>query len=143
VWYVTIDGTQHNLGPDREEATRQYHQLMAQPRPKKVLANSVPAVVDAFLDWCQKHRAPDTYEWYRFRLQRFVRFVSGELKTSQLRPLHVRQWIDSYDHLSNGSKRNYCRAMHHGRGQVHVFGLRVRRNGQRTDRKMDQSPVWP
>ena len=50
---MAIDGTQHNLGPDRDEATRQYHQLMAQPRAKKVLANSVPAVVDAFLDWCQ------------------------------------------------------------------------------------------
>ena len=111
VWYVTIDGIQHNLGPDRDEATRQYHQLMAQPRAKKVLANSVPAVVDAFLDWCEKHRAPDTYEWYRYRLQRFIGFVSSELKTSQLRPLHVQQWIDSYEHLSNGSKRNYCRAI--------------------------------
>ena len=111
VWYVTIDGTQHNLGPDRDEATRQYHQLMAQPRAKKVLANSVPAVVDAFLDWCEKHRAPDTYEWYRYRLQRFISFISSDLKTSQLRPLHVQRWIDSYEHLSNGSKRNYCRAI--------------------------------
>lgn len=69
VWCVTIDGTQHKLGSDREKALERYHALMLQPRPKKVTAESVVAVIDAFLDWCQKHRAADTYHWYRGRLQ--------------------------------------------------------------------------
>ena len=54
VWYVAIDGTQHNLGPDREKAIERYHALMLQPRAKKVAAESVVAVIDAFLDWCEK-----------------------------------------------------------------------------------------
>ena len=27
------------------------------------------AIVDSFLDWCHNHRAPDTYEWYRYGIQ--------------------------------------------------------------------------
>ena len=29
LWYVQLDGKQDNLGPDREEAFRRYHDLMA------------------------------------------------------------------------------------------------------------------
>ena len=81
VWYVTIDGKQHNLGPDRDEALKRYQALMTQPREKKVAADSLLAVIDSFLDWCEKHRAPDTYEWYHYRLQRFVAAIPAELKT--------------------------------------------------------------
>ncbi len=31
VWYVEIHRKQINLGPDREEAFRKYHELMADP----------------------------------------------------------------------------------------------------------------
>jgi hypothetical protein len=111
VWYLTLGGTQHNLGPDREQALERYRALINQPRPKKVAGDSLVGVIDAFLDWCEKHRAPDTYEWYRYWLQRFVSAVPAELKTTQLRPFHVQQWIDSYDDLGPGSKRNHCRAV--------------------------------
>jgi len=30
------------------------------------------SVIDAYLEWVQKNRAAETYEWYRYRLQRFV-----------------------------------------------------------------------
>ena len=61
VWYFQIQGKQHNLGPDRERAFEQYHDLMRRPTPKRVSGDSVLAIIDAFLDWCKKHRAPDTY----------------------------------------------------------------------------------
>ena len=111
VWYVTIGGTQYNLGPDREKAIEQYHALMAKPRPTKVAADSVAGVIDAFLDWCEKHRAAETYDWYHSRLRLFVKTIPPELTTDLLRPLHVQQWIDSYEKLSNGSKRNHWRAV--------------------------------
>ena len=71
LWYVQIDGRQVNLGPDRDEAFRQYHDLMARGRdePESSTGDSVVSVLDAFLDWCQKHRAPRTYDWYRDYLQ--------------------------------------------------------------------------
>jgi len=111
LWYVTIDGHQHCLGPEREDAFRRYHQLMAKPPAKRFAADSLFAVIDAYLDWCQKHRAADTFEWYRYRLQRFVDFLGGDIKVGELRPFHVQRWIDSYEDLASGSKRNYCRAI--------------------------------
>ncbi|MDP6717884.1 MAG: hypothetical protein QGF59_04500, partial [Pirellulaceae bacterium] len=33
---------------------------------------------------------PDTYEWYRFRLQLFVPHIPADLKTDMPRPFHVR-----------------------------------------------------
>jgi hypothetical protein len=36
LWYVEIDRRQHNLGPDKDEAFRQYHQLMTRP-PRRIV----------------------------------------------------------------------------------------------------------
>jgi hypothetical protein len=47
---VTIAGKRHVLGPDRTTAEQEFHKLMAQPRQKKVSANSVVAILDTFLE---------------------------------------------------------------------------------------------
>ena len=109
-WFVTIDGTRHNLGPDKKAALQAYHRLMDQPRRPILRSTSAVALIDAFLDWCQKHRAPDTFEWYRYRLQRFAT-TYPDLDTSEIRPYHVQQWLDQLADLSSGSKRNHCRAI--------------------------------
>lgn len=109
VWYVEINRKQINLGPDRAKAFRVYHELMVQPREQKVSPESLAAIVDAFLEWTHKHRAPDTYEWYRYRLERFVRMYP-DLRASQLRPFHVETWADRYP-LSVTSRRNYLRSV--------------------------------
>ena len=111
LWYVQIDGKQHNLGPDRDQAFDAYHDLMRQPQPTKVVGDSVLAIIDAFLDWCQKNRAPDTYEWYRSRLEMFACSIPRNLHVSHLKPFHVQQWIDSSTNWADGSKRNACRAV--------------------------------
>ena len=46
---------------------------------------------------------------YRDRLERFAR-KHPNLSTADLRPFHVQEWLDSFE-LSNGSKRNYGRAI--------------------------------
>ena len=73
VWYVTRDGKQINLGADRASAFQEYARLIAEPRSREVRSGSLASVVDAFLEWVQRQRSPDTYEWYRYRLERFVR----------------------------------------------------------------------
>ena len=98
LWYVQIDGRQVNLGPDRDEAFRRYHELMA--RRSQTSRNRRPAtpwsrVLDAFLDWCQKHRAPRTYDWYRDYLQSFARSIPRDLAVDRLKPIHVQQWVDA------------------------------------------------
>jgi integrase len=108
-WYVEINRRQHNLGPDREEAFRKSHQLMGQPQGRKVASESLPAIADAFLEWVRKHRSPETYEWYRYRLERFVN-TYPELRAADLRPYHVETWVDGYE-LSKTSRRNYLRSV--------------------------------
>jgi integrase len=114
VWYVEINRRQHNLGPDKDEAFRQYHELMAAP-PKRVPATTrrgdlVLTVIESFLDWCQKNRAPATYNWYRDRLEQFARKYPT-LTTSEIRPYHVQEWIDALEGVTSGTKRNYCRTI--------------------------------
>ena len=75
VWFLQLHGKWINLGPDKGAAFSRYHQLMARPEtavvPPAEAARLVVVVVDDFLEWCQKHRRPDTYRWYKDRLSEF------------------------------------------------------------------------
>ena len=46
VWYVTIDGKQFNLGPDKDQAFEQYHRLMTM----RLAGDSLAEILDAFLE---------------------------------------------------------------------------------------------
>ena len=109
-WYVEIQRRQIALGPDREEAFKRYHELMRQPESRTVNPSSFPAIVDAFLEWVKKNRSPDTFEWYRYRCERFCQ-RHPDLRASDLRPFHVQQLVDSYSTLGRTSKRNYIRSI--------------------------------
>jgi len=108
-WFVMIGGVQHNLGPDKNEAYDRFHQLMRQPQQRKVSSQSFAAIAEAFLEWVQKHRAPDTYGWYQYRIKRFHERYP-DLRACDMRPYHVSEWADSY-HLSTTSRRNYLRSV--------------------------------
>ena len=110
-WFVQIDRVQHNLGPDKEAAYQKFYELMSQPKKRAPSADAVVEVVDLYLDWCEKHRAPDTFEWYRSRLELFCRSIPHQLSCSHLRPFHVQEWVDSRDSWEKGSKRNGIRAV--------------------------------
>lgn len=111
-WYVEIDRKQIKLGPDQAEAFRLYHELMAAPRvqlQQPLTSASAVAIIDLYLDWVHKHRAPDTYEWYRYRLQRFAERYP-DIRVSSLKPFHVEQWVDAYK-MAETSRRNYFRSI--------------------------------
>ncbi|HEY2411072.1 MAG TPA: site-specific integrase [Pirellulaceae bacterium] len=93
-WFVTINGTRHNLGADKKEAKDRFHELMAN---KAVIAPSdtVWAVLDAFLEWTEKHR-PASYEWYRAALQRFKDGVPN-CRIVDLNAATVETWLGSHD----------------------------------------------
>ena len=109
VWFVTIGGVQHNLGPDKKEAYERFHQLMRQPQRRKVSSRSLAALFDEFLDWVGRNRSPESYESYRYRLQRFIEHYP-DLRSDQLRPYHVEKWAGSYD-IAQTTRRNYMRAV--------------------------------
>ena len=83
---------------------------MQQPAEKATTSpESLVGIIDAFLDWTERNRAPDTYEWYRYRLQRFVDKYPDML-VSSLKPYHVEEWVDGYD-IAQTTRRNYFRSI--------------------------------
>lgn len=109
LWYVAIDRRQINLGPDREAAWQRYHELMATPRSKAGRSDHVACIIDAFLEWTQKERSPESNEWCRYWLQRFVDRYP-HLRAAELKPYHVQQRVDSYT-LSVTSRRNFLQTI--------------------------------
>jgi hypothetical protein len=105
------------LGPDRDAAFGKWHELTSQPAQQfpppapASLERLVLLIVDEFLDWCQKHRSPDTYRWYKDRLNDFCRAIPAELSIDQLKPHHVQKWVDGREHLASGSRRNLIAAV--------------------------------
>jgi integrase len=115
LWYVQLAGRQINLGPDREEAFKQYRDLMAAPTlvvPAPVAAGTATLVVvlcDKFLGWVQRHRSPGTYQWYWWRLQCFARRYPA-LTIDELKPYHVQEWVDGQT-IATTTQRNCIRAV--------------------------------
>ncbi|TVP94603.1 MAG: hypothetical protein EA381_19830 [Planctomycetaceae bacterium] len=82
---------------------------MLQPQAARVPSQPFAALADRFLDWGERKRAPDTYEWYRYRLERFVQKYP-HLRARDVRPHHVEAWVDDYD-FTVTSRRNYMRTV--------------------------------
>src|SRR5205085_4227627 len=78
--------------------------LMASGAARLPAAPHVATVCDLFLDYSQKHHAPDTYRGYRDFLQDFCE-TYGTLRGSDLKPLHVTRWLDAHPGWK-GCRRN-------------------------------------
>ncbi len=107
-WFVTVHGQRHNLGPERKAAFLLFHELMANSESvsqKPVKAESVASIIDAYLEWCLKHRAKRTYDWYLERCQWFIDTIPDGLSVKQLKPYHIQQWVDAHPNWSDGHIR--------------------------------------
>lgn len=109
-WYVTIDGVQHSLGPDKSQAYERFYELMRQPRRRKVASGLLVAIADRFLEWVSQHRSPATFQFYRDRLQPFVA-LHPDLRLAEIKPFHVQQWVDLHPEHSAATKRNNIRVV--------------------------------
>lgn len=110
-WFVTVNGTRHNLGPNKKRAWARFYDLVRQPNTAaSVPSEAFAALADTFLEWVSRNRAADTYAWYQYRLERFCQRYPA-LRAADIRPYHVQQWVDSYDGLSQNSRRNYFRTI--------------------------------
>ena len=110
-WFVTIGGKQHNLGREKKAAFQEYYRLMQRtPERQKVSGASMATIIDEFLEYVSKNRAPDTYVWYRDLLQKFI-VLHPDLRVDDIRPFHVQRWVDAYSHLSKTSRRNHMRSV--------------------------------
>ena len=119
-WYVQLAAKQIKLcdGPKTGETEKvawaAFHKLMVAPAaPHNNSANSattltVGEVFEKFLDWCQKHRSPRTYDLARKHVQSFCDHLTTArtLPAADLRPFHVVEWADSKPAWGPNQKRN-------------------------------------
>ena len=94
---VVIRGIMHRLGPNKKEADRKFHELMAKPpeEPQRLENSSVAGIMDLFLQDCQIECAEETYLWYRKHCQAFLDYLKSRglsrLLVAELRPHHVEE----------------------------------------------------
>ncbi|HET6423750.1 MAG TPA: hypothetical protein VFG20_08715, partial [Planctomycetaceae bacterium] len=99
LWYIQIEGKQHNLGSGtEEEAVERAVTLKKSLREQSpvVETQSLAALIDIFLEWVQKSRSPGTYGWFQYRLQRFVS-TYPDMRAADLLPHHVNTWVGQYE----------------------------------------------
>jgi integrase len=130
-WYVQIAGKQIPLGhdprPRRDRAGKpvppkdvvdRYHELMAgrdrdAPAASPVLAGNPPvaALLDEFLEWASRHKAPRTYAWYRENVQRFLDGIPAGLTVGELKPFHLTKALERFPHWANNTKHDFISAV--------------------------------
>lgn len=114
-WFVQIDKKFHNLGAEKEPAFKEYHRLMALENRQEAIhqVGNVVAILDLYLDWCQRNRAPDTYEWYSWRINLFCKSIPAGLQVGSLKHYHLDQWLDK-NKWGASMRHSCCRAIMRG-----------------------------
>lgn len=113
-WFVQVGKKQIRLSPDRDEAFRLYHELMARPAeeiqvPAKQAALLAVQLVDDFLSWAEANRKPDTLDIYSRLLQKFCESIPKSLAADEVKPFHVTRTMDANSAIwSANTKRNFA-----------------------------------
>jgi hypothetical protein len=94
-WYVEVEGRQRKLDPDERIAWKKYHELMA-GREHLGEDPTVLQVFRAFRAWSKRNHRPETQEFYYGYQKSFLRSVGKRLRVSQLKPLHLTNWVDGH-----------------------------------------------
>ena len=111
---MQLNGKQLNLGPNKDEAFKQHHELMAKRgETRSVVVTDAGAdailvvLLDNFIVWCFGNRAPKTCDSYKDYLQSFINSLENMyLLATDLRPYHLQQWVDSQAGWCLTTKRN-------------------------------------
>ena len=94
-------GSQHSFSCLRASLARAIINCMDAPITLRL-------IVRKYLDWCGKHRAPRTVEWYQGHLDGFLTYLGNEAlmhPSSTSSPHHVVEWVDSHQNWGDTYKR--------------------------------------
>jgi integrase len=92
---TTIDGMFHLLGADKTKAEQQFRFLLNKADLGEVVEKNpfFAHIADKWLEYVEKHHAPERYRLCKGRLEEFVEFVGVGLRVRDLRASHVERWI--------------------------------------------------
>jgi integrase len=127
-WYVHVGTRQYRLSPDKDEAWRLWHEMMARPPEERKPIPSGPSalvveLLDAFLEWTKNNQAPKTYRWHRDNIQNFVSEIPPTMTVAELKPYHVTRVMDAKDTWSNSTKNGFARSVQRGMKWAEKQGL--------------------
>jgi integrase len=72
-----------------------------------VPSGSVVELLDAFVDWCKKHKAPRTYSSYKDLIQVLVDHIPPGLTVAELKPYHVTRAMDHHPNWGNNTRNDF------------------------------------
>ena len=118
-WYVELNGKQHNLGKDKKQAEKRFHELMVERDKSEAERARTPdsflacEIADKFIGWCSNHRAKRTTEDYQEHLESFFKWLPGGkfMGAMELKPYHVIEYMDSHDNWGSSRKRQAAGAV--------------------------------
>lgn len=133
-WYVRVNGQRHFLGkhpegmkkPAKSKKTGRWNwpedidlafrRLLSGGSAQEATSDRVVDVLDAFIVWCQEHRAGLTASRYEELCQDFVKASDGGLKFGllpvlNLSPKHVTAWLRQRPSWGPTTKRNAITAL--------------------------------
>jgi len=106
-WFVTIAGQRHNLGPEKEEALRRFHEMLAQA-PAEVSSGSLAYILDKFLTHCKEVKKESTCLWHEGYLQDFLDYLKSKrinaatFPPTSLKVKTVRDWSNDRGKAKRG-----------------------------------------
>jgi integrase/recombinase XerC len=105
-------------------------------------------IVRKYLDWCGKHRAPRTVEWYQGHLDGFLTYLGNEalIPVIDLKPYHVAEWVDSHPNWGDSYRRGAIiavqRAMNWAEEMGYIAASPVKKVKKPPGRRRD-NPMTP
>lgn len=118
-WYVQIEGKQHRLSKEKDEAFELYHDLMRQvKKARRFQTPSAPRgpmtvgeLWTKFRKLACKELASKTVGWYEEKVPPFLKHVGMEMPVEALQPLHMHEYISAHPQWNRGTVRNVTQAI--------------------------------
>lgn len=116
-WFVQLGKKQIKLSPEREEAFRLYHELMArEPKeievpPETTATDLVVVLLDHFLDWVSRNQEDRTYDFQKRNLTVFSASLPKGMTLAELKPYHVTKCMDAQVTWGTNTKNGFCRSI--------------------------------
>lgn len=111
-WFVTLDGKQIPLGDKKQEAFARFYELMNSPVERAVNSEQqLLSIMDEFLEWNRRNRAPATFQSYKEKLQSFINAAPKGLLATELKPIHIQRWLDANPQWANTTAHTHVTAM--------------------------------
>lgn len=106
-WCVYINRQKYVLGPDKEAAQTEFHNLMAKRR-KLQRPSPKTSVLEAFLKWTKENRSAKTHRGYQDFCDSFREYLAVEhphIAIDDLTPAHVTGWLNTKPKWNSTTKR--------------------------------------